>query len=123
MAFHFIVMKITKVKENRDFRRAYNKAKSYVSPFVVVYVMRNRNFGVRLGITTGKKIGKAVCRNRAKRLITAAFRECMPLLSGNFDFIIVARPRILTAKSNQVAESMLKLFNTAGIIGIGESYE
>ena len=123
MAFHFIVMKITKVKENRDFRRAYNKAKSYVSPFVVVYVMKNRNLGVRLGITTGKKIGKAVCRNRAKRLITAAFRECMPQLSGNFDFIIVARPRILTAKSNQVAESMLKLFNTAGIIGPGESDE
>ena len=123
MAFHFIVMKITKVKENRDFRRAYNKAKSYVSPFVVVYVMKNRNLGVRLGITTGKKIGKAVCRNRAKRLITAAFRDCMPQLSGNFDFIIVARPRILTAKSNQVAESMLKLFNTAGIIDIGESDE
>ena len=123
MAFHFIVMKITKVKENRDFRRAYNKAKSYVSPFVVVYVMKNRNLGVRLGITTGKKIGKAVSRNRARRLITAAFRECLPKLSGNLDFIIVARARILTAKSTAVAESMMKLFKSAGILTSGECNE
>lgn len=117
MAFHFIVMKITKVKENRDFRRAYNRAKSYVSPYVVVYVMKNRGLGVRLGITAGKKIGKAVCRNRAKRLITAAFGECLPRLTGNYDFIIVARTRILTAKSTAVAESLIKLFKSAGVLG------
>ena len=123
MAFHFIVMKITKVNENYLFRRAYSKAKSYVSPFVVVYVMKNRNRGVRLGITTGKKIGKAVCRNRARRVITAAFTQCMPLINGDFDFIIVARPRILTVKSTAVYTSMLKLFKTAGVLKPGESNE
>lgn len=123
MAFHFIVMKITKVKENYIFRRAYNKAKSYVSPFVVVYIMKNRNLGLRLGITTGKKIGKAVCRNRAKRLITVAFTECLPFLSGNYDFIIVARPRILTVKSTVVADSLFKLFKTAGFLNQGEENE
>lgn len=117
MAFHFIVMKITKIKENYVFRRAYSKAKSFVGPFAVIYIMNNRNRGLRLGITTGKKIGKAVCRNRAKRVITAAFRECMPYLSGNFDIVIVARPRILTVKSTAVKESFVKLFKTADIFG------
>ena len=123
MAFHFIVMKITKVKENYIFRRAYTKAKSYVSPFVVVYIMKNRNKGIRLGITTGKKIGKAVCRNRAKRVITAAFSDCCHTLEGNFDFIIVARPRILTVKSTVVTESMMKIFKTAEILKTGENNE
>ncbi len=104
------MMKITKVKENYIFRRAYNKGKAFVTPFTVVYVLKNRNLGIRLGITTGKKIGKAVMRNRAKRLITASFRECLSQLSGNLDFIIVARPRILTAKSGEVALCLKKAF-------------
>ncbi len=107
------MMKITKVKENYIFRRAYNKAKSYVGPFTVVYVLKNRNKGVRLGITTGKKIGKAVCRNRAKRIITAAFGDCLPFISGNLDFIIVARPRILTVKSTVVKDSLVKILKSA----------
>ena len=116
-------MKITKVKENRDFRRAYNRAKSYVGPFVIIYIMNNRNNGIRLGITAGKKIGKAVSRNRAKRVITAAFRECLPLIDGNLDFIIVARQRILTAKSTEVATAMMKLLKTANVLKSGEESE
>ncbi len=121
MAFHFIVMKITKVKENYLFRRAYNKASSFVGPYTVVYIMKNRNLGIRLGITTGKKIGKAVCRNRARRVITAAFGESFSHISGNFDIIIVARPKILTVKSNCVAQSLKKLFKDAGIWAVQEN--
>lgn len=116
MAFHFIEMKLEKVKESYVFRKAYKKADSFVTPFVVIYILKNRNRGIRLGITTGKKIGKAVFRNRAKRLITAAFRNNLASLSGNYDFIIVARPRILTVKSTAVETSLIKVFETAGIL-------
>ena len=115
MAFHFIMMKITKIKENFIFRRAYKKAKTFVGPYAVIYIMKNRNLGVRLGITTGKKIGKAVCRNRARRIITAAFRECLPRMEGNFDFVIVARTRILTVKSTVVKDSFVKLLKQAEV--------
>ncbi|MBQ6847981.1 MAG: ribonuclease P protein component [Clostridia bacterium] len=108
-------MKITKIKENYLFRRAYNKAKTFVGPFAVIYIMKNRRLGPRLGITAGKKIGKAVSRNRAKRLITAAFRDCLPKISGNYDIIIVARPRILTVKSTAVKESFMQSFSMAGV--------
>ena len=74
---------------------------------------------MRLGITVGKKIGKAVKRNRAKRVITAAFSECLPKISGNYDFIIVARTRILTAKSTTVQKYFEKIFIQAGVYGDG----
>lgn len=105
--------KIVKIKENRDFRRAYNRGKSFVSPFVAVYINKNRTNEVRLGITAGKKVGNAVCRNRAKRVITAAFREVLPQISVGYDFIIVARTRILTAKSTDVAKSLNKILKSA----------
>ena len=106
---------IVKIKENRDFRRAYNRGKSFVSPYIVVYVNKNRTGEKRLGITAGKKIGNAVKRNRAKRVIYAAFRACEELISPGYDFVIVARTRILSAKSTHVARSLEKILDTANI--------
>lgn len=105
--------KLKKVKESYIFRRAYKKGRSFVSPYVVVYALKNRRNDIRLGITAGKKIGNAVSRNRAKRVIAAAFRQILPQIPTGYDYIIVARGRILTVKSTVVAESVLKLLRSA----------
>ncbi len=107
--------KLQKIKENYVFRRAYRRGTSLVSPYVVVYAMKNRYSNVRLGITAAKKIGNAVSRNRAKRVIAAAFRQILSQIPVGYDYIIVARTRILTVKSTVVAESMLKLLKSASI--------
>ena len=105
---------IIKLKENYSFRRAYKKGKSYVSPYFVIYAVKNRR-GIRLGITAGKKLGCAVKRNRAKRVITAAFRECLPNINSGYDFVIVSRTRILDIKSTAAAASMKSLLKSAGV--------
>ena len=110
---------IVKLKENYCFRRAYRKGAVYVSPYFVIYAVKSKK-NIRLGITAGKKLGGAVKRNRAKRVITAAFRDCAPYIKPNYDFIIVARTRILNIKSTAAAESMLKLFREAGILKTDE---
>ena len=116
MAFPFFFMKILKLKENRDFRRVYNKGKSYVSPYFVVYINKNRFSDIRLGITVGKKIGNAVKRNRAKRLITAAFSAVLPQILVGYDFVIVARTKILTVKSTEVLSSLVKILKSVGML-------
>ena len=122
MAFTFI-MRIVKLKENRDFRRVYNKGKSYVCPFFVVYINKNRWDNSRLGITVGKKIGNAVKRNRAKRIITAAFSEVCPQLQPGYDFVIVARTRILNVKSTEVTSHLLKILNSTGVLKVCNNEE
>ncbi len=107
--------KLQKIKESYIFRRAYKKGRSLVSPYVVVYALKNRHNDIRLGITVGKKIGNAVSRNRAKRVITAAFRQIFPHIPSGYDYIVVARTRILTVKSTVVAESILKLLRSADL--------
>ena len=106
--------RIFKIKENYCFRRAYKKGKALVSPFFVIYAVRTGK-GTRLGITAGKKLGGAVKRNRAKRVITAAFRECAPGIAARYDYVIVARTRILGIKSTEAAASMKKLLKSAGL--------
>ncbi|MBR7071833.1 MAG: ribonuclease P protein component [Clostridia bacterium] len=109
-------MRLVKLKSNGDFRRIYRRGKSFVTPFFVVYVLPNRKHrGIRLGITVGKKIGGAVQRNRAKRVITAAFRSCMPRICLGNDFVIVARTRILGIKSTVAAESLRKQLSAANV--------
>lgn len=114
--------KLIKIKENYIFRRAYNKGKSFFCPYFVVYVMKNR-YGVRLGITAGKKLGGAVKRNRAKRVVAAAFRECLPFIKDGYDFVIVARTKILSIKSTTAAVSMEKLLISAGVTEKSETDE
>ena len=107
-------MRIIKLKENRDFRRAYNRGKVFVTPFAVIYINKNRTGDIRLGITAGKKVGKAVQRNRAKRVITAAFYSVFPKIHTGLDFVIVARTRILNVKSTDVALVFEKTLKNAG---------
>lgn len=107
---------LVKIKENYEFRRAYTRGKSLVTPYAVIYAFKTKRNGVRLGITTGKKIGKAVERNRAKRLITAAFRNVLPKICVGYDYVIVARGRILNVKSTVVEKAFIKVLSDSGLI-------
>ncbi len=105
------------LKQNSDFRRAYGRGKSYSDPALVTYVLKNNRAGIcRMGITTSKKIGNAVERNRCRRVIRAAFRELSPQLSGGFDFVFVARTKTKFIKSTQVKKVMLQQLKRAGAI-------
>lgn len=110
-----------KIKDNRNFRRLYHRGKSYVAPSFVLYTGKGAKDKVRLGITVTKKIGSAVKRNRAKRVITAAFRAvAADIVSGN-DFVIVARTRILETKSDAVADILRKQLKSAALINENET--
>ncbi len=88
---------------NKDFQLLYQRGKTIVSPYVVIYVRRNRLKYNRLGITAGKKIGGAVQRNRAKRVIRAAYREAEHLIPAGTDMVITARAAILDVRSTDIA--------------------
>ena len=99
--------KKTTLKLNRDFRRLYYKGSSAVHPLIVTYASKNRLGYNRIGITVTKKIGKAVCRNRCKRIIRAAFAQVNTQIEQGWDFVFVARMKTPQAKSTEL-EPVLK---------------
>ena len=101
------------LKENRDFQRLYRKGKSFVSPVLVTYILKNKSDNLRYGITTGKKIGNAVRRSRARRVIRAAFKQCAPNLKSGYDIVFVARGKTPFVKSTQIKSTMDYQFNKA----------
>ena len=109
-------MDIVTIKENKDFRRIYAKGKSYASGILVTYVIRNRTRDVRIGITTSKKIGKAVLRNRSRRIIREAFRELADSVKPGYDIVFVARAKTPFVKSYDILRSMKKELKEAGVL-------
>ena len=94
------------VKLNREFTYAYREGKKIVTDCIVFHYYKNRTDSVRLGITVSKTVGKAHDRNRAKRLIRAAFRECMPDLKYGYNVIIAARSRLAHEPYEKVRSAM-----------------
>ena len=100
---------------NNDFRKIYARGKSFVSSVLIIYVFKNRFHENRVGITTSKKIGNAVKRNRARRVIREAYREICGELAQGYDFIFVARGRTPYVKTNVIKKQMVNLFKSANI--------
>ena len=107
---------IVTLKENKDFRRLYSRGRSFANPVLVTYVMKNRCGIVRIGITTGKKIGKAVLRNRSRRIIREAYRELSPSVRPGFDLVFVARGKTPFVKSGDILRAMKKELKDAGVL-------
>lgn len=108
--------KLISICRNNDFRRIYARGKSYVTPLVVVYVLKNRTGNVRVGITTSKKIGNAVLRSRSRRVIREAYRSLSPRVKTGYDLVFVARGRTPHAKSTAVGRHMEKQLEAAGLL-------
>lgn len=92
----------TIIKSNKDFMKVYKKGRFSANSLITVYFLPNRSPYNRIGITTSKKIGNAVQRNRARRIIRAAYRNTEKLFPIGFDIIFVARTDILNAKSTNI---------------------
>lgn len=101
-----------KINRNYLFRRIYRVGKNRVTPYFAVYLAKNRLKKNRLGITTTKKIGNAVQRNRARRVLTEAYRLLEDELPTGMDIVIVARTKAVYAKMQPVKESLSRCFKT-----------
>ena len=61
----------------------------------------------RLGVTTTRKLGKAVTRNRARRLVREAYRTHRPELPKGLDLVFVVRAPLLLRKPAELGPIMV----------------
>ncbi|MBP1552167.1 MAG: ribonuclease P protein component [Oscillospiraceae bacterium] len=109
-------MKLKAVNNNREFLRAYKRGKGFVDSLVVMYVIKNRYGFTRFGITSSKKVGNAVRRNRARRVIRQSVRNIGFDMNGGYDIILVARAKTAYVKQQQVEAQLRNLAKQAGLI-------
>ncbi|MDE1890261.1 MAG: ribonuclease P protein component [Planctomycetota bacterium] len=76
---------------NREFERVFDEGRVFKNSHVVLYVASNEYQNSRLGLVVSKKVGNAVRRNRAKRLLREAYRLNKRLLTVHVDIIAIPR--------------------------------
>ena len=80
------------LRKRRDFEAVFKDGVSFASRHIVLYARPNDLGGTnRLGLSVSRKLGKAVLRNRLKRLIREAMRKGLEGLFVSCDFVIIAR--------------------------------
>lgn len=123
-------MKYRAISENHLFSKVYSKGKNSVTRTVAIYVLQdkkarhlmkenpNKTMINRIGITVSKKLGKAVKRNRAKRLLRAGYHAVDKKLNikKGYLIVLVARASILSVKSDVVARDIEKALFELGMI-------
>lgn len=96
------------LRDPSEFQYVYRQGKRYDGRFITVFVINNEGLHHRLGVTASKKaIGKAVHRNRAKRLMREAFRSndlSLEALSRRYDWVLNAKSTLLSVKLDAPAE-------------------
>lgn len=106
----------TVLKENREFQFLYRRGKTQVHPCLVTYMRKTRRPDTRMGITTGKKVGNAVKRNRCRRIIREAYRQLRPQMADGWDMVFVARARTTRCKSTDIQKIMEEQLRQGGVL-------
>ena len=106
------------LRDSGEFQHVYRNGKRYDGVFITVVVLENDALNHRLGVTASKKaLGKAVQRNRAKRLLRETFRSNEPSLSAltkNYDWVLNAKPAVLSQKLNAPRQELEGIIERVG---------
>jgi ribonuclease P protein component len=68
------------------------------------------------GVGAGRRIGGAVLRNRARRILRAAWRELADEVEDGYDVVVVARAAIVGARTQELVAEVAELLSRAQVI-------
>lgn len=104
-----------RLKKNSDFKPVYTKGRSFATKILVMYYKPNNLSHNRIGFSISKKIGKAVVRNRVRRLLKENLREIFDIRCG-YDIIFVARAGIREADYHEIKKNLVYIFQKTHFI-------
>ncbi len=99
------------LRNTRQFNQVYKKGKSVVNRHVVMYYSKNQLGYNQVGFSVSKKVGKAVVRNRVKRLMKESYRINNEKLKQGYDVVFVARVRSKDSTYLEIEKAMKYCFN------------
>ena len=111
-------MKFPAIKEHHLYNKAYRQGKHFFGRYICVYVLKDTHAKLlqkshpkklivnRFGISVSKKVGTAVKRNRAKRIIRAAYASLEDKLKTGYLIVISAKPEIEGKKSFEIESEL-----------------
>jgi len=91
---------------SKEFRLIYNRGAKVVRKSFVLFALSDKDF--KVGFVASKKIGNAVARNRAKRVLREIVRLNQRYLKSNYHIILLARSAILHSSFQYINADFLQ---------------
>ena len=98
-----------RLRRRKEFDRVYQKGKRLYLPYLKILLLPNELGYTRLGLSVSRKFGKAVKRNRAKRILRELFRRHKKIFPASHDVVLVPRIEILAKSQKEILEDLRKI--------------
>ena len=89
--------KSQRVRRRSEFQHAFKAGYRVSSRYFTLILTAGEQPASRLGIVASRKLGDAVRRNRAKRLVREVFRRLIPLPASGVDVVVIPRRELFDA--------------------------
>lgn len=106
----FFHTKAHRILKRNEFVELANTGRKIENEHFIAYFSPAQHDQSRLGTTVTKKVGKAVQRNRIKRIVREFFRLNRHYLSANWDINIIAKRHIAGITAEQANKSLQNIF-------------
>lgn len=104
-----------RLRSSSEFSRVRSEGRSWSTPLLVLQAAPNQGVAARVGIIVSKRVGKAVRRNRVRRLLREAVRRLCQRIRGGWDLVIIARSGMAEATLIKVTASLEDVLRRAGL--------
>ena len=106
-----------RVKKSNEIEQIIKEKKFASNPYYTVYKKKNTETShFRYAISVGKKIGKAITRNRVKRQIRAILNDLNIDLDNSVDVFIIVKVKILDINYHEMFKQLEYLFKKQKLI-------
>ena len=113
-----------RLTQSARFLEIRRSGRSFAGYLMVLTALSNQLSNVRFGFIVSRRVGGAVVRNRARRLMREAVRLRLELIVPGYDVVLVARQPLRQAGFAEVDRELTKLLGRAGLLastlGAGE---
>ena len=86
-------------------------------PLLLVRFLRTDLDMTRFGMSTGRKLGGAVVRNRVRRRLREVLRAMAPSFQPGWDVLIIAKPGLVEADHAALVGAVRRLLARGGVLG------
>jgi len=107
-----------RLRRTKEILRVLKEGKRLKGRFFILYWRGGEGCRTRAAFVAGREVGKAVARNRARRLLREALRGLLPLLSRPIEVVLVASPEAASASFHKVREELEEALKAAGLVGM-----
>lgn len=117
-----MLIKAYRLKNKNKFKKTFTFGKAVACPYFVLYYLKNNEPGnSKIAFAAGRKIGKAILRNKIKRRLREACRQHAGNLADGYNIIFIARAKIKGISYHDVEKNMSALLKKTGLLKRNEA--